>query len=105
MNKNLKKEMPIINDQDLTAVSGGAGRWWEEYGYKPQYSVGQRVRCSCFIDNGIEGYYFDAVGTVKDFDHMNKGAETFIYIVELDTPTPNGEKRHWIPYDRVLGLA
>ena len=45
------------------------------------------------------------VGTVKDFDHMNKGAETFIYIVELDTPAPNGEKRHWIPYDRVLGLA
>ena len=36
---------------------------------------------------------------------MNKGAETFIYIVELDTPDPNGEKRHWIPYDRVLGLA
>ena len=32
MNKNLKKEMPTINDQDLTAVSGGAGRWWEEYG-------------------------------------------------------------------------
>ena len=40
MNKDLKQELSALNDRDLAAVSGGAGRWWEEYGYKPQYSVG-----------------------------------------------------------------
>lgn len=105
MSQNLRQELSAINDRDLAAVSGGAGCWWEEYGYKPQYSIGQRVHCSCFTDNGGEDYYFDAVGTIKGIDHMNKGDETFLYLVELDAPDLNGEKCHWIFYDRVLGLA
>ena len=111
MNKNLKKEMPTINDQDLTAVSGGAGCWWEEYGYKSPYSIGQRILCKYYCDYYCNGKledggagYLEGVGTIRGIDYHDKAA-MFIYYVDLDTPSPAGEIRVSTLQDGVLGLA
>lgn len=100
---DLKKPLNAIDDQDLAAISGGTGDWWEERGYYPKYSIGQRVRCLYFYDNGANYYYIQGEGVVKKIDFMDKGPETFNYLVELDIPDPSGEKLHWIFFDGILG--
>lgn len=105
MYKNPQKDMPMIHDLNLAGISGGTGNWWEERGYYSQYSVGQRVHCSYFNDSNSDCCYMHATGTIKEIEFTDKGPDTFNYLIELDTPDSSGQKRHWVFFDNILGLA
>ena len=93
MNKDFENKLHAMNDQDLTAVTGGTG----ENDRPSPYSVGQRIRVQLKTELGEMVF----IGTITDVQYIG----TYAYGLALDAPAPNGETNIFCFESHILGLA
>ena len=93
MNKDFENRLHAMNEQDLTAVSGGSRKG----DYESPYSVGQRIRVLLKTELGE----MVLIGRIDNVDYIG----TYAYGLTLDAPAPNGEINIFCFESHVLGLA